>query len=181
MGTEMYTLGPIHPIPENYAGTALVLHNIEKIPPHIGVVFQGLYYSLSVKGVKTEIPFQRVADEIKNKSSVCAIVEIEVPFYIQSPLRYFNNYTALSSNGDETCLSPIRDWLEHEMEEEVELRWEIAASQFVFELIEALRNEHRVGNVYGLNTTKTELVLPRYTWQDIMNEIERKEQSDATR
>jgi hypothetical protein len=168
-----YSLGNAIEFPEEFTGSALVLHHPEQIPPHIGVLHEGWYYSLSVKGVKTEIPFARFAAELQKRNNSCVLVELNLPFYIQSPLRYFKAYGPLDGSGETTCLFPIRDWLATELGEEEGMQ--LLAADFVFELIEKLRNELRIGRTYATPAGETELVYATYTYADIVNEIKRKE------
>jgi hypothetical protein len=172
MQVSTYSLGPVTTFPENFTGSAIVLLKIENIPPHLGLLHNGLYYSLSVKGVKANIPFEQFSREVQQAKISCVLVEIEPPFYIESPLRYFENYGKLSSAKEVTCLYPIRDWLGFALDDETGS--EIQAAGFVFELIEALGRDGRTGKVYGLHVNDTELILPTYTQQDILNEIKRK-------
>lgn len=177
MKDNSYSLGIPSPFPENFEGTAIVLHKIENIPPHVALLHNGMYYSLSVKGAKVDIPFAQFYEEVQRLKKSCVLIEIHVPFYIPSPVGEFDSLPPLSSQNFITCLTPIKEWLVNGMDEEVSEQ--LIEAEFVFNLIEVLQREGSVEQVYAAFVNDGELKLPTYTWQDIMDEISRKEKKHA--
>jgi hypothetical protein len=60
----------IHPFENNTNERSFILiQNTDQIPPHISLVVDGNYFSVSVSGVKTEVDFQSVLKNIQVKKN----------------------------------------------------------------------------------------------------------------
>lgn len=155
----------INPFENNTNTNSFILiQNTNQIPPHISLVVDGKYFSVSVSGVKTEIDFHSVLKNIQIKNIPCLILEItEIKFSSDAISEVFNHYGRLDS-PEKSCLFPIIDLLNRAY-------GLILESEFVFELIKELEQTQKIIGVYHLNMeTKLEsnsYLFPKYEREDI--------------
>lgn len=142
----------------------ILIQNTNQIPPHISLVVDGNYFSVSVSGVKTEVDFHSVLKNIQIKNIPCLILEIsKIKFSADAISEVFNHYGRLDS-VEKSCLFPIIEVLNRAY-------GLILESEFVFELINELKNCDKLKDVFHLNMeTKLEdksYLFPRYERKDI--------------
>ena len=122
---------------DNVSG--LLLTDAEKVPPHIGLVHKGLYYSATANGTILGRKMSLVIDVItkKNKKVLFALFNFQLDKAILK--NTFLNYGALS-NG-KTCLYPAKTCIEKSSGHRFNVN-------FVFELIPEMSNQNLIANYY---------------------------------
>ena len=115
--TDNYSLIVEHLLsPEELgSGLWLVMAGVDDIPPHIALLNEGLYYSVSAKKVDVGTPLENFLKAISRKS----VPTLFIKFLESSPQGedlggaelggVFENYPTLGS-GNHSCLWPIRDF-----------------------------------------------------------------------
>lgn len=96
---------------EVQSGLWLVMAGVDDIPPHIALINDGLYYSVSAKKVETGVPIANFFKAISRKSVPTLFVQIkESPHLggVRGAVGAFQKYLTLG-NGDHSCLWPVRD------------------------------------------------------------------------
>lgn len=142
----------------------ILIQNTDQIPPHISLVVDGNYFSVSVSGVKAGVDFQSVLKNIQVKNIPCLILEIsEIKFSSEAIAEIFNHYGRLDK-PEKSCLFPIIDLLNRAY-------GLIHESEFVFELIRELEKNENLTGVFHLNLeTKMKddsFLFPEYRREDI--------------
>ena len=96
-------------------GIYLVLLHATRIPPHIGMLFDGTYHSLTVKGKDSDVPFQALTRNILLRKLPSLFLEIktgsahsaaEMSGIFKDLLAPYNRVEA----GQATCLSPVKQF-----------------------------------------------------------------------
>ncbi|HXB12388.1 MAG TPA: hypothetical protein VNZ45_10405, partial [Bacteroidia bacterium] len=94
-------------------GLWLVLAGLKDVPPHIALISEAKYYSVSVRNVKAGEPIDKFLRAISRKSLPTLFVSIKAPLHTKFKggglQEIFESYTTLG-NGDHTCHWPIRDF-----------------------------------------------------------------------
>jgi hypothetical protein len=142
----------------------ILIQNTNQIPPHISLVVEGNYFSVSVSGVKTEVDFQSVLKNIQLKNIPCLILEIsKIKFSSNAIADIFNHYGRLDK-PEKSCLFPILDVLNRAY-------GLILESEFVFELITELKKCEKLLAVFHLNMENllkgNDYLFPIYNRKDI--------------
>lgn len=151
---------------ENVSG--LLLTDAEKVPPHIGLVHKGLYYSATANGTILGRKMSLVMDVItkKNKKVLFALFNFQLDEEILK--NTFLNYGALS-NG-KTCLYPAKTCIEKSTGQ----RYNV---DFVFELIPEMYKQNLIINYYHFlletNLNNGYYTLSTYNKSDIIACIDR--------
>ena len=122
-------------------GFFLCIWHANKIPPHIGVLIDGFYYSLKVKGKDTKIPVQEIIKLINRKSICTVFVEINLPINQQFVEDVFSNYD-FAVESKSTCLTPI-----------TEIFNLVESISQLSDLLKHFNEKNQIGQVFGLNLT----------------------------
>lgn len=128
-----------------------------KIPPHIGVSINGLYFSLKVSGKDESLPVDRVQRIIDEKG--IPFLAIEIKGNHGDVVQIFNKYSSAKS-GQITCLGPIKEFLEiGETCTKLE------------ELLLVLQSRNQIGKIAGCNLSSEFIQLPDYSKEEINNRL----------
>ncbi len=155
----------IHPFENNTNERSFILiQNTDQIPPHISLVVDGNYFSVSVAGVKTAVDFQSVLKNSQVKKIPCLILEIsKIKFSSEAIADIFNHYGRLDK-PEKSCLFPIIDLLNRAY-------GLIHESEFVYELIVELEKNRNLKGVFQLNLEPklidNSFLFPIYNRNDI--------------
>ena len=84
--------------------------HVDKIPPHIGISSQGIFFSLKSNG-QDEIPTNKVNQIVENKSIKLIKIKLRYRFSPSALKQVFANYTSANS-AVSSCLIPIREDLQ---------------------------------------------------------------------
>ena len=92
-------------------GLFIWVWHADKVPPHVGISLDGLYYSLKVSGKDEGIPHGKVLEIIFRKSIPSLLIEVQSAVDKQLVKMTFENYQC-AVPGSSTCLSPIKHILD---------------------------------------------------------------------
>ncbi len=147
-----------------------VLH-ATRIPPHIGIIADKSYHSLSIKGQDINTP---IAALIKN-STIRKIPSLFVkikshPTFSDIYLRehFITNVQQFErvDIGVATCLSPIKLFFEEVYNVPMK------GVNYLFELLPVLESEGLIESIFSLNIDEKKYELPVYTNKEINAGIE---------
>lgn len=120
-------------------GLFLWILHANKIPPHIGISLDGLFYSLKVNGKDDGIELGKINKIIQAKSIGTFIVELKISSFKNDIKHCFSKYNRVVSN-ETTCLTPIQDVLKFE------------GKQLILpELLIKIQSIEALGKVFKLN------------------------------
>lgn len=137
--------------------TCLWIWHADKIPPHIGISSNGLYFSLKVKGKETDLPVSVVLDAIQRKKipSLCYLLSDQ----IEDLSLHFNAFHRAVA-GEITCLFPIREALG------------LPVASQLSELLESLEQEGRIEKKIGFFLPEDFNGLPNYGMFEIHERLQ---------
>jgi hypothetical protein len=140
----------------------VVLHAC-RIPPHVGLLFNGSYFSLNLKGIEKniEIPILLRTIELQNIKSVFIKVKKHPVFSVEYLKEVFendlSNYQKVTS--ETTCFKPVKLFFEEHY---------LFCSQpvnFLFELFSPLMKNEMIEKTIALNL-KEEIVEGNFTFNN---------------
>ena len=136
-------------------GCYLCIWHANKIPPHIGILIDGFYFSLKVKGKDTSIPVNEIV-KIINRKGICTLfVEVQSEVVKSRIMDVFSKY----SNAEAykfSCLTPIAEVFD--------------ANQNVHmlaDLLNSFKEKNQIGKVFGLNLISDFGGIPLYGKEEI--------------
>lgn len=143
-------------------GLFLCLFGIDKIPPHLGLVANGKYYSSSAKGGRIAENVDLIIRRVNQSKIPTLFIKIDTTINENKLTESFSNYPKLRKQ--ETCLLPIKDYFGS-------IDIDTKTANYVYQLIPLLREVGVVGNSYSLYYSPESFTLKVYTKEDITNRI----------
>lgn len=138
--------------------TYLYVFHADKIPPHLGIVAHGMFYSVKAKGVDIDLSVGKIHALIKHKKICTLIFEIDAP--LQQEIRdIFLTVGGQISNG-ETCLNPISIAYYPQI-----------IHRKIGELLSDLNRDKAIHKVYGAYLPKDFKGILNYSVEDINRRI----------
>lgn len=177
-----YTLTISNTFSENllYKDTWLIVLHASRTPPHIGILVDGNYNSLTIKGHELNINISVLLKTIKQKKIETLFIKLKKHPVFSTDYQkeicqyYIQQFTQVKVN-DASCLSPIKLFLQE--------FYAIAENkqELLFELIERLKQNQYISFTLGLNITEKieeqEFSLPMYS-NDQLQEIIKTERAN---
>lgn len=120
-------------------GCFLCIWHADKIPPHIGIISNGSYFSLKVKGKDSNIPVSDIVKLITKKGISTVFVEIKIDIDSQQIAKIFSKYERAEASKV-TCLTPITEIFD--VKEKVYM---------LFELLNYFASKKQIRQLFGLN------------------------------
>lgn len=155
-------------------GLWLALIGVNEIPPHIALVSDGKYYSLSAHKVDCGTPLERFTNTIGRKHIPTLFIKLtniiarnEAISVNLSLNTIYRNLKPLS-NTENTCLSPIKAFFTEYYSAE------FANANYVFELLALAERKGILKEPVSLfykDTHSNIVTLPKYTMAEIKNKI----------
>ena len=146
----------------------LLLTDAEKIPPHIGLVSNGFYYSATANGTILDRKMTSVLDVIIKKKKKVLFASFDFKLDEEIIRKTFLEYGALV-NG-KTCLHPARICVEKSTGLEFNVN-------FVFELLPLMQEQKLISSYHHFSLenhlSERYYKLPTYTKTDIVACIDR--------
>ncbi len=139
-------------------GVFLLIWNPESIPPHIGILIDGEYFSLKYSGKDFSLPLDTILHLIQKDHKKIVFQKIKTGLTSSRAISVFNRYETTKA-GKITCLSPIRELLEE------------AESETLSELLKNLDARSLLSDVFQLNLRSKIGILP-YTKADINKRLD---------
>lgn len=147
--------------------TYLIMFHVDKVPPHLGMVVREKYYSITIKETEIGVNCQTITNLIKRKRIPTLILEIEDS--IKNIESFYTKYLSLNEEVV-SCLMPIKEYFASQY------NFDKNAIEVVFDLLEKLEIEQKLGNIFQLNLNRMinengEFVMLKYNFEDIENHI----------
>ena len=160
----LHIIENILPLEESsiHKGLFLCLFGTDKIPPHLGLIADGKYYSSSAKGSRIGEDLEIILRKVKQSEIPTLFIELGLEINQPKLVSAFENYPKLTKN--QTCLLPIKAYLNS-------IRTDVSFINFVYELVPLLQEKEMILNTFSLNMNVASFRLETYTKQDITNRI----------
>lgn len=159
-----------------YSGLWLALIAVDETPPHIALISDGKYYSLSARKVDNGIPLERFINTIERKHIPTLFIHIEnnniVASYeaisINTQLQSIYKELQPLKNTETTCLSPIKQFFATYYSPR------FSSINYVFELLaiaEQLELLKECSSIFCDDSNSKRITLPKYNIEQIRNKI----------
>jgi hypothetical protein len=166
-------------ISEIYEGDYLILMNIDQVPPHLGLAFNGKYYALSTKGRDMDVSmhtFLRMLSQRKVKSLFFKLENEDLKFDRKQLMRnILCRYTKVK--GETTCLAPVKDYFS------AGYNMDVTHVNLIFDLLPRLFVQGVIKDVVHIDLDELLInqtyALQRYTIDDIHARIIELNQKEA--
>ena len=151
-------------------GLWMVLAGINEIPPHIALISEGKYYSISARKVEIGEPIEKFLKAISRRTLPTVFVQLRSPLqgrFSGVELRdAFSHYPTLG-NGEHSCLWPVRDFFVKAFSPEY------ANCSLVFELLAIAQQQGLLMDCKALFVEGSiqQLALPKYSVAQIREKI----------
>lgn len=159
---------PFNPQTDLSNGLWLTLVGITKTPPHVALISEGKYYSLSARKVDCGSPLERYINTIERKHIPTLFIRIEIKNNPPSTLEKFYKNLQPLCNAEDTCLSPIKDFFAEYYSNG------FVAVNYVFELLALAQKQGLIQECVSLfceETPSNIITLQKYTMAQIKNTI----------
>ena len=159
---------PLHSVSELNKGLWLCLIGTHEIPPHIALINEAKYYSITTNRIKAGEPIEKILKAIGRKALPTVFVSMKQVKNIDGILEEsFTNYPTLG-NGEHSCLSPISDVLAKVYSPE------FGSQHLVFDVLSLAEKNEMLVECRSLFIDKLDngvLHLPKYTHAQIRHKI----------
>ena len=138
----------------------LWVFHVDKIPPHVGVSQEGVFFSLKSNG-RDKLPVNNVVQTIEKKNIKCIVLNVNYRYDLGRIRQVYNEYERAIS-VQISCLVPIKDLLN--------------IPDNVCKLSDLLNflNDNKLLNGYhSFNVTNDELGILKYELADIEKRLNR--------
>jgi hypothetical protein len=146
-------------VPLQHGFFICVLH-ADKIPPHIGCLIDGYFFSLKVNGKDEKIPVDQLVKAISIKTIPSLFIHVDTDINLDQVKEVYANFSCIEV-GQSTCLSPIVQLFNcedsvHKLSEFLQLLTDQGQMKTVFKV--HLTNEFFGISAYSLEEIEQRLV-----------------------
>ena len=147
-------------------GLWLVLAGVNDIPPHIALISEGKYFSVSARKVEVGVELSTFLKAIGRRSIPTLFVGIKIhpSGGIRGALNAFERYPTLGS-GPHSCLWPVRDFFTKAFSSEY------AKANLVFELLALAQKQQILMECRSMFVDGETITLLKYTSEQIRERI----------
>lgn len=159
---------------ELFKGTWLVILNASRTPPHVGLMIDGNYNSLTIKGHELNINCSVLLKTIQQKKIESLFIKLKyhpvfsTEYQKEICQHYIKQFNQVKAN-EASCLSPIKLFLQE--------FYAISESknELLFELVERLKQNLYITQTIGINVNgkleHQEFSLPMYSNEELQKII----------
>ncbi len=157
-------------------GTWLVILHASRIPPHVGLVINGNYNSLTIKERELNVSLEALLKTISQKKIETLFIGIvkHPVFSSDHQLNIFQHqlqqFTSVK-HGEATCLSPIKLFFEEfyaiKKNEEI----------LFFDFLELLKENNYISETFAVNIKGDEFTFNAYTAEELQDRIKQEREA----
>ncbi|MDX1653225.1 MAG: hypothetical protein R3277_12075 [Brumimicrobium sp.] len=141
-------------------GAFIYIFHADKVPPHIGLSVDGLFYSLKAKGADIGLKTDKINEIIHRKKIPALIIKLNLQLPAPSEVeKIFLAYGTFLQNG-KTCLNPID-----------ELIFGNVSHRKIGDLLKSLNVKDCIESIYIVNTGTAYKGIPDYSADEIEKRI----------
>lgn len=149
---------------EDWSENSLLLWvmHADKVPPHIGISIDGLFFSLKANGKDENKSLKSLVDLVQKKSIKTIGFYLDIEMNLSLVRRVYAGYDKTMSNRI-TCLNPIKEILNYKSVDKL------------VDLLTILYTEHRIHSVIGIGVGQDFKGISHYNMEDIHNRLRKLE------
>lgn len=139
---QAIVLDSLLPLPENINdGLYLALVGTHRLPPHVALIHQGLYFAQTVKGPQIGRQAADVIQVLQNRQIPFLLLRLKSSSTSTAPNNFFAGLEPLEMGH--SCVEPIVDYLKHALNLEVK-------QPYLHGLLQALIDAELLGETFAL-------------------------------
>ena len=156
--------------------TWLVILHASRIPPHIGVLIDGSYNSLTIKGREIDVNIEALLKTIQQKKIESIFIRLKKhpvfsgDYQKEICQHYIHQFTQVKQN-EASCLSPVKLFLQEFY------ALQLIEEEMFFQLTERLKQNHYISSTVAVNingkTEGNEFALPIYSLEELQDVIKK--------
>lgn len=145
----------------NLQKTLLWILHADKIPPHIGISVDGLFFSLKVRGKDEFMPTEKLVSLINYRKISSVLIELKLNYEISDVVNQFKHFER-AVDLSSSCLVPIKELI-------------VPGKKIdrLKGLLEILKEKELINGVFGLNLAESYAGIPYYTTEQIELRLEK--------
>jgi hypothetical protein len=156
--------------------TYLVIFNIDKTPPHLALIKNNQYYSITIKEVELGIDIKPIIQLVTKKKIPTLFIEIDDNF--DNIKEVFNTFDSLK-NTTITCLTPIKKYLSQQYDFKPENVY------VIFDLLNQIKDKNGIVRIFEMNTQKlltpnNQLEINQYNYEELQQFINKLRENKPT-
>lgn len=140
-------------------GLFILIINIKKIPPHIALICNGKYYSLTINGADIKEDYLFLS-KIKKKKIPTIFIELKTEGLFFNNLENFYNNKIIEL-GKNTCLYPVKKIIS------LYYKLNLDNINYVYQLIDILKKNDYINAIYSINYPYDNFKFTKYTFDEI--------------
>ncbi len=153
-------------------GLFICLLHAKRVPPHIGIIIDGQYHSLTIKGIEPNVSVTALLRTIQQQKIESAFLKI-TPHPVFSNdhmnsmfLEILKKYPQIRSN-EVTCLTPLKDFFNEFY------AINTSANDMIYDLLKRMAANNFILQAYSLNLSLENglLSIPVYTQDELSQKI----------
>ena len=144
--------------PDLENGVFIVCLHVDKIPPHVGLLVDGRYFSLKVHSSDFDVLFSSVETIVQRKGIPTLIVEIQPSISLDQVKSVFSTYGSTILPND-SCMTPLLGMLR------------MPQTYLLDEVLSDLEQSGQIKNVYGVNLPDPFNGIPFYNNEQVQQRI----------
>lgn len=156
-------------------GTYIILFHVDKIPPHLGLVVDEKYYSITIKEVELGLNVNKMVDLIKRKKIPTIIIEVDDK--AKNVSKFYSKYNSLKEESI-TCLTPIKEYFS------VSNSFNSTDIKVIFDLLDTLVEKNKVIQTFELNLSHVihegKYAMKKYSFHQLNEQINKLRLKDKT-
>ena len=139
----------------NHQKTLLWILHADKVPPHIGISVDGLFFSLKVRGKDEFLPTDKLVNLLRSKKIASVLVELRMRLTLEELTEKYNHFDC-ARDLKSSCLVPVNQLINSN-----------SKISRLKELLDILQVKKQINRVFGLNLAETYKGIPYYTTEQI--------------
>jgi hypothetical protein len=147
-------------------GVFIFIHRASKVPPHIGMIINGLLFEISTSGPGYQqkgIDLLKTAQKRGTEIVFIELLTTQSKNLEDKMIQLVKHYHSVSN--EVSCLNPVKDFIESTYQIEVK------SARFIFELLPILYLKHLVKASFEVNLThrliEGQFTLKTYSKEDV--------------
>jgi hypothetical protein len=138
-----------------HRGFFLCVLHADKIPPHVGCLLDGHFFSLKVNGKDEQIPVNQLYKALSLKKVPTLFIQVDCDIKLNRVKEVYANYTSIQV-GQSTCLSPL-----------LELFMCKESVRKLSEFLEYLESQGLIDTVFKVHLTDEFTAISAYSLEEI--------------
>lgn len=136
----------------------LSLIAINKVPPHLAIVTDLKYFSLSSAGVKNGMDANVILNSLNRKSIPSLFLQLSQKLDVNHSIAEYSKFEQLDKG--QSCLNPIKNLL-------TSIDDSLIKCHFAYDLIAEMYNRKLIANAFSINYNPSSLELISYGQEEI--------------